>query len=83
MRTNLEKWNYYREIIRKKDENYVESNITIIPKVMYDVYPRSGVIRELIVTEIYYYRYINIKGKKPTKIEVAEVKKIRIEKNLK
>jgi len=76
MRTNLEKWNYYREIIREKDQIFVEANITIKPKIMYDVYQRSGKIKKLSVTKIYYSRYINFKNKKPTKIEVAEVKKI-------
>lgn len=76
MRTNLEKWNYYYNIIKEKDKDFTNTNVTIRPKILYDVYQRSGEIRELIVTEISYHRYINFSGKKPTKIEVAEIKKL-------
>ena len=76
MRTNLEKWNHYREIIRVKDQKFVEANITIKPKILYDVYQRSGEIKELKVTEIRYSRYVHYNGKKPTKIEVTEIKEL-------
>ncbi len=75
MRTNLEKWNYYYDIIKEKDKVFTNENITIRPKVLYDV-QRNGEVSELLITDISYYRYINFRGKKPTKIEVAEVKKL-------
>lgn len=72
MRTNLEKWNHYLQIINEKEKEFINDNIIDIPKYIYEVYP-SGKIRTLNVVNLYYRNNIYCGGK-PTRNDVSKIK---------
>lgn len=76
MRTNLEKWNYYKAIIDRRTNEFIESALKgkNIPESYYAVYP-IGKIAERTITGTSYAHYKNgftdaFCGKKPTAIDV-------------
>ena len=73
MGTNLEKWKYYLNLIKLREVEYIVTHVTNVPKILYDVV-RSGDIKEKIVTDIIYWNLLYFSGKKPTRVEVAEIK---------
>ncbi len=74
MKTNLEKWNYYKSIIDNREELFVQSQVVEIPEVLYSVYP-NGNIGEKIITKVAYNNQMRLWfDKKPTKVDVAEIK---------
>lgn len=75
MRTNLEKWEYYLSIIRDKENIFIKNNTKNIPDKIFEI-SLDGSIRTLNVNGVRYFSYYNYSGKKPTKIEVAELKRI-------
>lgn len=83
MRTNLEKWDYYKSIIDQRTDGFVNSIIfnagVSLPSSYYYVYP-SGKVVERVICSCYYNHRIHggttyFYGKKPTREEVELIKK--------
>jgi hypothetical protein len=81
MRSNLEKWNYYLEIINSRTKEFIDSQKQgkIIPEKYYVVYP-SGKIAETTIIDVGYSHYNHncqtfFTGKKPTKEDVDKIAK--------
>ena len=81
MKTNLEKWNYWYNLIVAKTKQFIESQCETIPTKIYKIYP-SGKIGIGEVTGVdYNYRlngnnfYLQFFTKKPTKDDVLKLKK--------
>jgi hypothetical protein len=81
MKTNIEKYNYYKNIILRKNEDYLNSIFYNIPKTFYIIHQYDnindiGKIEKCNITAIRYNNIINYRGDKPTKIEIEKIKKI-------
>jgi len=72
MRTNLEKWNYYLSIVKKREEEYIKNNVDKMPEYVYFIYP-TGKIRKLQITYISYSNRLYFYGKKPTRDDVKKI----------
>lgn len=80
MRTNLDKWNYYLEILNNKTNEFIISQLKDldVPTTIYYIYP-SGKIseRNILKTNYSHHRHKGktyFSGKKPTKKEIEELK---------
>jgi len=58
MRTNLEKYNYYLNIIESKEHDFINIEIPNPPKILYKV-SKDGTIIECIVEKLQYFRNNN------------------------
>lgn len=76
MRTNLDKWNYYKSIIIDKEQEFINSVLPDPqPKILYRISPR-GLIFEYIVDKLTYKpnESMYYSGKKPTRDDVQRLK---------
>lgn len=74
MKTNLEKWNYWKGLIDAREKAFVESEVTEIPSVLYSVHPNGG-IGEKVITFVTYRNGKNFRiDKRVTKVDVEEIK---------
>ena len=80
MKTNLDKWNYWNELIVTQTKLFIESQCETMPTKIYRIYP-SGKIGIGEVTEVNYAYHINgsyfhlqFFTKKPTKDDVLKLK---------
>ncbi len=80
MRTNLEKFNHYKAIVDKQEQEFVDSVVSAVPEFVYEVYP-SGRIRKLKIENVEYYNgiYWNF-NKRPSKKQVEEIKELSLRK---
>lgn len=73
MKTNLEKYNYYLNIVKERQSKFVDENAFDIPEFLYGVHP-NGEISTKITEKPYYYDPKSFPKEKPTKIDVANIK---------
>lgn len=80
MKNNLEKWNYYLDVVTNKTNNFIESQLKgkYIPSSYFVVFS-TGKIVERFITETNYSHYkhngkLYYSGKKPSKIDVESIK---------
>jgi len=80
MKTNLEKFNHYLDIVTERSNKYIKSQIEVIPEKMYVVYP-IGTLHELEITGVRYEprennRYFTLAffTKKPSNESVENIK---------
>lgn len=85
MKANLDKWNYYKEILERRDQEFIKSVLgDKVPEVFYtvepafntDIYYRVGV--KTIEKTTYHHKSncMHLWGKKPTKIAIDNLKAI-------
>lgn len=73
MKTNLEKYNHYLNLIKERQQKFVSENISGIPEFLYSCNP-NGTISIKTVTEPYYYNPKAFPKSKPTKVDVSIIK---------
>jgi hypothetical protein len=75
MQTLLDKWNYYNDIIKFREKEYVEKTIKHIPEYVYEIWGINGNIKELQITEVIYNnrKYFPF-NTKPTKKDVEKIR---------
>ena len=73
MKTNLEKYNYYLNIVKERHSKFVNDNASDIPDFLYAVNPNGGIVTK-ITEKPYYYDQKAFKKDKPTKIDIASIK---------
>ena len=74
MKTNLEKWTYYKSIIDARETTFINSEIKEIPKAFYDVSSNGTIIVKTITGMSYHNRKYFSFNKRPTKIDVDKIK---------
>jgi hypothetical protein len=80
MKTNLEKWNYYYNLIKQKENDFINSIVSKKPEILYLVLPK-GVIKTQTITSLdYSYRmngeciFFTFYTRKPTRKDVKKLK---------
>jgi hypothetical protein len=72
MKTNLEKWDYYMDILNKRADKYINSLNLDIPSVFYEVMP-NGAIHECDILKKYISLGLYYSGKKPSNEQVKKI----------
>lgn len=73
MKTNLEKWNFYKAQIDEATQKFLEENKIDVPSILYTV-SNNGDIVQLDVTNVHYFhRYIPTYKKKPTRADIRDL----------
>lgn len=70
---NIDKWNYYMDILNKRSDVFMDSITKTIPVVFYEVYP-IGTIHECNVTGRHYSHRMYFHTKNPTNNDVEKIK---------
>ncbi len=73
LRTNLDKYNYYLNLIKERQEKFVSESINEIPEFLYSCNPNGEIVVKT-VTEPYYYNPKAFPKDKPTKVDVSIIK---------
>ena len=75
MATLIEKWNFYNDIIKNRENLYIQNTIKDIPEFVYQVWGINGNIRELKITGVSYSnrQYFGF-NKRPTKKDVEKIR---------
>jgi len=75
MATLLEKWNFYNDIIKSREDLYIKNTVKDIPEFVYEVWGINGNIRELKITGVSYSnrQYFGF-NKRPTKKDVEKIR---------
>lgn len=81
MKTNLEKYNHYMNLISKRDNDFIKLHVPVLPKKMFAV-SFAGVVSELEITEASIQRmfngryiYLSPSIEKPTNKDIEKVVK--------
>jgi len=70
---NIDKWNYYMNILNKRADVFMDSITKTIPVIFYEVYP-IGTIHECHVTGRHYSHRMYFHTKNPTNKDVDKIK---------
>ena len=79
MKTNLEKWNYYKKIIESKTKEFINNQIgSDIPEMIYHIYPSGKIIKCVVEKVDYVYQhnkiYFPFWNKRPSKKDIDKIK---------